>query len=290
MSQVTVDETLCNACGICIQECPVLYLHANSNGIPEGQGDSSCISCGRCVALCPRKGAITHQKYEPAHFVPLRRELLPAPEQVVELLRARRSVRVFKDQPLEQALITPIIQGAQLAPSSHNTRSTGLTVVQDRLILDQMADHIGAFLARTVKLLRNPIARQIGLLVARRDIQEGLPLISEFERFAQGVEQGDDPVFHHAPALLVFHASRANSFGAMNAALAMSNAMLVSQSLGVGSLCIGTIVAACKHDRTIANLLHIPTENQIYGALALGYPRFRSMVWIERCHPQVEWL
>ncbi|HEX3052819.1 MAG TPA: nitroreductase family protein [Aggregatilineaceae bacterium] len=287
MSHITIDQTCCRACGICIQECPVLTLRADANGRPVQQDADTCIDCGRCVALCPHPGAITHAAYEPAQFVALNPDLLPDAESVIELLRARRSVRAFKKERLDQAVISTMIEGAQLAPSSHNTRSTQVVVVQDAALLEQIGEQTRVFLAQTIKLLKNPVGRRIGLLVARREVEESLPLMAEFERF---VEQGDDPILHHAPALLIFHAPRANSFGAMNAALVMSNAMLIGQSLGVGSLCIGTVMAACKRDRSIANLLHLPAENQIYGALAVGYPRFRAPLWVKRPQPEIAWM
>ncbi|MEG1501728.1 MAG: 4Fe-4S binding protein, partial [Clostridiales bacterium] len=42
----------CNQCGICAENCPVNAISATE---PDKTDDNICISCLRCIKLCPQK-------------------------------------------------------------------------------------------------------------------------------------------------------------------------------------------------------------------------------------------
>lgn len=42
----------CNSCGICVWKCPVRAIPSND---PKSVDRETCISCLRCIAICPRK-------------------------------------------------------------------------------------------------------------------------------------------------------------------------------------------------------------------------------------------
>jgi hypothetical protein len=65
--------------------------------------------------------------------------------------------------------------------------------------------------------------------------------------------------------------------------------MLLCHSLGLGCFYAGYVVSACKRDSSIPDLLSIPKKNQVYGALAMGYPKFKYKKWIERRPARIEW-
>lgn len=43
---------LCNRCGTCVEQCPTAAIPADD---PCRTDDRKCISCGRCIAICPRQ-------------------------------------------------------------------------------------------------------------------------------------------------------------------------------------------------------------------------------------------
>jgi nitroreductase len=63
---------------------------------------------------------------------------MPTAEQVMALLKTRRSIRAFRDKPLARETVERIIDGARFAPSVHNSQSTQYLVVQDRAVLNQL--------------------------------------------------------------------------------------------------------------------------------------------------------
>lgn len=57
-----------------------------------------------------------------------------------ELIRKRRSVRKFSDRAVPPEVVDRILQGALTAPSSRNSRSTRLLLVDDPALVARMAD------------------------------------------------------------------------------------------------------------------------------------------------------
>lgn len=58
----------------------------------------------------------------------------------MDLLKTRRSIRVYQDKPVEEEKIEQVIQSALLAPTSKNTRPWYFIVVKDKDKLTKMAD------------------------------------------------------------------------------------------------------------------------------------------------------
>ena len=56
------------------------------------------------------------------------------------LLAQRRSIRKFKAEPVREEVIERLLAAALTAPSSHNSRSTRLLVVDDAALIGRMAE------------------------------------------------------------------------------------------------------------------------------------------------------
>lgn len=68
----------------------------------------------------------------------------------LEVVQKRHSVRKFTDQPVDREIIDTIIEIAQTAPSSKNTRSSAFMVIEDPdtlKALSEMRDRGSAFMA-----------------------------------------------------------------------------------------------------------------------------------------------
>ncbi len=296
MVKITIDYSRCTKDGMCAIVCPArIFVQPDKGANPEVGEEDRCISCGHCLCICPAT-AISHSAFPIGSISPIQLQKLPSPEHVTELLRTRRSIRAFRDRPLGKEIIERIIDGARFAPSGHNVQSTEFIAVLDREILSQIS-------AETVEYLRFEIGRLSSFLVktllslANRELLElGRREMPGFERIVRSFEAGQDPILRHAPALLVFHAPRKVGFADVNAHLALQNASLLAHSLGVGHFFAGWVLAACRapmsraRSRRIPRLIGIPPENDMHGALALGYPVPTFRNWIERKPARTQWL
>jgi nitroreductase/NAD-dependent dihydropyrimidine dehydrogenase PreA subunit len=270
MSNITINTDLCKRDGFCALVCPEAIFVQNEKGVsPEIVHEDECIKCGQCVSICPQ-GAILHADFPLTRIREVRQELLPSGEQVMELLRSRRSIRAWRDKPVERDLIEQIIEGARFAPSARNTQSTRFIVVQDR-----------ALLARIVELT---VQNQAQLVAHDAEV------LPAFSRLIEAFHESKDKILHDAPVLLVFHADQREEFVEVNATLALHNSALVCQGLGLGCFFAGYVVAVCQRDDSIPRLLALPDNHRIYGALAIGVPKLKFKKSMEREAPKITWM
>lgn len=296
MYTITIDRSRCKKDGLCASVCPKgIFVQREKLTQPELMNQESCIACGQCVAICSQD-AISHSGFPSTTIRPIQFEQMPTTEQVMTLLKIRRSIRAYRDKPLAKETIESIIDGARFAPSGHNSQSTEYLVVQDKTVLNQISAAVIEYLKFEIRRFGNPIFRTLALLGDREKAESGLHEIPGFKLMIQAFESGADPILNGAPVLLVFHAPRTIGFADVNAQLALQNASLVAHALGIGHFFTGWVVSPCRAprarawNRRIPDLLGMPPGNELHGALALGHPipRFKKM--IERKHPQISWL
>ena len=292
---ISIDQSRCKKDGLCARVCPKgIFVQQEKLTIPELMDEEGCIACGHCVAIC-RQSAISHSEFQPAAIRAIQFEQMPSTEQLMELLKTRRSIRAFRDKPLPNDTIERIIDGARFAPSGHNSQSTEFLVVRDRAVLNQVSAMVIEYLKFEIKRFANPLFRTLALLADRELAESGLHEIPGFKRMIQMFESGTDPILHGAPVLLAFHARRTIGFADINAQLALQNASIVAHSLGIGHFYTGWVISPCRApmarawNRRIPSLIGIPPGNTLHGAFALGHPipKFKNM--IERKPSKIGW-
>ena len=125
MSLITIDESKCKKDGICVEECPSCVIQQDEDSrlpVLSKENENVCIRCGHCVAVCPH-GAFEHECSPIADSPEIQKELILTFEQTEQLLRSRRSIRVFKSDPVEKEKIVKLIEMARYAPTGHNTEA-----------------------------------------------------------------------------------------------------------------------------------------------------------------------
>lgn len=115
-----------------------LFQQEEKGALPTIVDPEPCYGCGQCVAIC-RQGAISHSDYPEGMVTPIQSEMLPSYDQILELIRSRRSKRLFKDQIVEKDAIGKIVEAARFAPSGHNEQTTEFVVVRDKDIIREVA-------------------------------------------------------------------------------------------------------------------------------------------------------
>ena len=166
MPEITRDADLCKRCGLCTMACGRAVIRQEAKGtIPQVVALERCMACGHCVAVCPQ-GAISHSEYPDGAVNPIRSEYVPTYDQVLELVRSRRSKRAFRDRTVERDVIEKVLEAARFAPSEHNTQTTEFVVIQDKAMIREIAKLTTEYYATLARRLRNPIGRTMFRLVA----------------------------------------------------------------------------------------------------------------------------
>ena len=66
MTWTSIDQDVCNQCGICAVRCVLNYREVDGEYISKAS-EETCNLCGHCVALCPTD-AITHHHMDMDNF------------------------------------------------------------------------------------------------------------------------------------------------------------------------------------------------------------------------------
>ena len=295
MVEITYDADLCKKCGFCAMACPLGILDQEEKGTIPKIVDTfleKCFRCGQCVSICPQ-GAISHSHFPEGTVTPVRSEVVPTYDQLLELIHSRRTKRLFKDKPVERDVIEKVLEAARFAPSGHNEQTTEFVVVQGK----ENVHEIGALTAKGIGRMVMPFRYAIGKMImrfvlGRRGAEYVANIAPETEGLVDLFNGGTDWIVRDAPLLILFCADSAGgSYMCFNANLAVQNAILAAETLGLGSIYAGFVIMANDYGRNcIAKHISLPETHKIYGALAMGYPRLKFSKWPERNPAKVTWV
>ncbi len=87
--------------------------------------------CGHCVTVCPH-GAFKHRELHPDNCLPVEKGQYVGPEQLEHFLRARRSIRTYKEKSVEREKLAKLIDIARFAPTGSNKQTPEWRVVESR--------------------------------------------------------------------------------------------------------------------------------------------------------------
>ena len=266
-----IENKSCIACGKCVQVCPagIMVRSTDGKGIEAVRTDR-CIGCGHCVDVCPT-GSVIHSDFPPQRVHTVDTGRLPAPEQVLELIRARRSNRALTPHPIPDEALQRIVEAARYAPTASNSRQVSFTLVTEPEQLLRIADFTVGVFASTARKLLHPVVRTL-LKPLRPDLYRYAARFAEIEREH---EAGNDPILRRATALLIIHTPASNRFGCEDANLAYQNASLMAESLGVSQIYMGFVLTAARMGRKNAFARIAGITGRPQAIMALGIPAFR---------------
>jgi nitroreductase/NAD-dependent dihydropyrimidine dehydrogenase PreA subunit len=273
MNSIIVDREKCNQDGICAAECPALIIRMDpKEGYPTPTPDFEdvCLKCGHCVAVCP-KGAISFDWLSPEGCPPMKRALAVTPEQAEQFLRGRRSIRTYKEQTVSKSIIEKLLEIACSAPSAKNKQPWHWIVVQKPAEVRRLAGMVIDWMRAAIRdNLEAAEAMGFGRVVACWD--EG------YERICRG-----------APHVIVVHADKNWGFCSEDCTLALSLLDLYATSIGLGACWGGYLYKAINTYPPLFEALGLPTNHLAFGAIMVGYPKFRYQCIPIRNKPRVSW-
>jgi len=188
-------------------------------------------------------------------------------------------------------VIEKVLEVARFGPSGHNEQTTEFVVIQDEEIIHEIASLTAGSLGRFAERTRNPIAQMMmRFILGRREAAARIEVAPELGGVASLFNDGTDYILRDAPVLVLFCADSVGGFSSENANLALQNAALAAETVGLGCFYAGFVVIASSFDDNIARYLSLPETHKIYGALAMGYPRLKFSKWPERNPAKVTWV
>ena len=256
MNKITINETKCDKCGICIKICPVSLIKITDNNFPEIADSKKmlCINCGHCEAYCPKLAlsvSYCNTVAEPPAFA--NNDI--SVDSLGNYFRSRRSVRSFTNDIIDKSVVQKAISIAAYSPSGKNDQPVHWTIVLEKDKMQKLIDIIIQW-AEMLEKEKSPFARIFPASAVIKHYQAGY-----------------DMVLRGAPALAVTHTSNDSVMGTAavtDGIIAMSHFDLILPSLGLGGFWAGFFYMALKTCDELRKELNIPNAHSIAYAYAFG--------------------
>ena len=272
MELFEVNQQTCNQDGICAAVCPVGVIDFTQGAFPAPAVDAEaiCIRCGHCVAACPT-GSLSHREMAVGDCPPIRRELSVSAGQGEQFLRARRSIRVYREKPVERDKLARLIELARYAPSGHNSQGAQWLVLGDRDELRRLAGIV-------IEWMHWMLAHQPEIALSLR-----------IDRTLERWQAGNDVILRGAPVVIVAHAEKDNRMAPSTCTIALSYLELAATSMGLGTCWAGYFNAAATTFPPMQEALALPPGHQSFGAMMVGYAKFTYQRLPTRKIPDITW-
>lgn len=262
MLDFAIDESRCIQCGECAADCPVRIIDM-SQGLPRisEQRQGLCIRCQHCLAVCPT-AALSILGVNPDASAEI---LAPFPDGLENLIKSRRSVRRYRPEAVERAVLDRLMDAVAYAPTGKNERKVRFTLVDDPEVM-----------ARIRVLTIEGIRRAVD--------EDGLPDGMEFfAKFLTAWDQGRDIIFREAPHMLIASSPREATSGEADPFIALSYFELMAASLGLGTVWCGYARWALQSVvPELGRKLGIPSDHRSMYAVMFGYPAVRYARAVQR--------
>jgi len=246
----------------------MVFAQTERGGRPNVAAPENCIGCGHCVAACPT-ASVDHGLFPKERVHPVDRTALPSPDQLMMLLRARRSNRDLTRKPVPREYLVRILEAAHRAPTASNLQQVGFTVLTEPAQLRFAIEYTLRFCRRMLHLLEMPL---LGPAV-RRMVPGGDRYRATFRRLIEEYERhGRDRILRGATALILIHTPRSSRFGSTDCQLAYQNGSLMAEALGVSQIYTGFLCTAVRSDKKNRLARAFGIDGTIHAGMALGIP------------------
>lgn len=290
MASIKIDRELCTQCGLCVQDCVRRVFRQQADGEITVESDDLCLLCGHCVAVCPTD-AINHVALGQEGFDEITKAMHLGANEVRNLLRGRRSVRVYRDKPVPRPVIEELIEVARFAPTASNRQNVAFTVIDDSSILRQLADLTIASQERLCQQLSDPSAVEVlSRTMGAEMVEMMVSNLPRLRRLVENYRAGDDVILWNAPAVLVTHSETGDYFGRDNCLFATYNIMIAATTRGLGTCLLGYLLRSIQQDGATAKIIGLPPDQVAHAAFTLGYPSYSYRRLVPRNQVPTRWI
>lgn len=266
MPFMSLDRETCKRDYVCIEECPLGLLEPDADGFPTATpgAEEACVGCGHCVVFCPNDALVIHGKVRISSMdcPPIRKNILPSAEAVEQLLRARRSIRSYKQMPVPREMLSRLIDTARYAPTGLNRQSVHWTVIENPAVTRQVAGLVADWMRQT----------------------------QLFPSLIAAWDQGRDSILRGAPHLFIAHTPATAYKTDVDGVIAGVFLDLAAQAHGLGSCWAGSLTHAAANYAPLLQALSLPAGHVVQSAHMIGYPKHRPRRIPPRLPANIRWI
>lgn len=160
--------------------------------------------------------------------------------EALECIKTRRSIRKFKEEAVDHATIDQIIEAASMAPSWKNTQIARYNVIENRELLDEIANNcVLDFEFNQKTISRAPQLVVVSMITKR----------CGYERDGS------------------FSTSKEDRWEMFDAGIASQTFCLAAHDKGVGTVILGIF-----DENKVAKAIHLPEGQKVAALIVMGYP------------------
>lgn len=245
--QVLIDPSKCIGCGLCAKTCVAHNIELENKKAKTILKD--CLMCGQCTAVCPGK-AVTISGYD-AEEIKEKMKTGLNPQEVLDVIRFRRSIRQFKEKNIPYEVVNQILEAGRYTHTAKNMQDVSFVV------LDKEKDKIERLAVSLFKKYK--------------------PFADIFSPIARHYTIDSHFFFFKAPIVIVVLSKNKT-----NGILAAQNMEYVAEANGLGVLFSGYFTMAANTSFKIKKALKIPKRKHAAMTLVLGYPDVRFLRTVQR--------
>ena len=269
MDLIQVDQEKCNRCGFCVDVCPTSVIIMGGDG-PKAT-EQHCIACGHCVAVCPQ-AALDNVNAPLAKQFQLEKVSVLDADTAARFLRARRSIRRYKQDAVPREKILQLLDIARMAPTGSNSQGVTYHVIDNTDTLHKITSTTVDWMEELVQKGSSWAPYFVGL-------------VDNYRKTSQ------DFILRDAPCLIV--AITAKTFlprGRDNTHFSLAYAELYAPAIELGTCWAGFFEACASSGYLpLLNLLNLPENMVVTGGLMIGYPKYTFKRLVDRKPLQVTW-
>ncbi|PKN50773.1 MAG: hypothetical protein CVU55_15425 [Deltaproteobacteria bacterium HGW-Deltaproteobacteria-13] len=283
-----------------------------------------CLACHNCAAICPQgalefpyfyqveKGRFAYDFDYPKAIgqgmpnplmlektVPLS-EIESSLTDVEKVIYRRRSVRVYKKDPVPREMIQRVLEAGRFAPSAGNCQGWKFVVVTDKALMHEMSVSTVNFLSIFTKLYQGKgpgrTALKKMLAVVKPNAIDQRPMVAIQALLTPKFGEGRLDCFFDAPvAIFILKHHLHISEPDLGIGVCAQNMVLAAHSLGLGTCYVGFVTNTLNMDprakMKFGKKLGIEWPYDAVGTvITMGYPAVPADKPVDREFPKIKWV
>lgn len=265
---ISINTDKCIGCGSCAEDCfpkhiDVIDGKARENG-------NACMECGHCIAVCPMN-AVTLPGYDTSEVKELNaldRDI--APDVYLNHLKARRSIRHFKSEPVSVEQVKMLIEAGRYSPSGGNLQNVSYYISRNNIA--------------ELKLGILNKLNELGVEAERSGNKISFYSDMWLKMYEDYTHEGKDNLFFNAGTVIVI-----SSDSPQSACIAAAHIETMAYSLGLGMLYSGFSARAINNSPELKSFIKLKDGYSVYAVLVLGHPSVQYLRTVPRKPADVSW-
>jgi len=292
-AEIVINCEKCHGCGLCVSVCKDFGLQIVDNKVMLAENPLfGCIACGHCMAICPNGAIEIHgRELSPADLFELPpRETASSYLQLLNLLKLRRSIREFTEEPVGNDIIDKILAASTTAPMGIPPSDVHIVVLNSREKVRNFSEDFCAclesskwFVSGWFLALMRPFWGKSNDELFRRFIR---PV---FQIYIGNMSKGIDLVTYDAPLAIYFYGSPFAD--PADPLVAATYAMVAGESLGLGTCMLGGIhpfIQFGQKSEKLRRKYGIKYKSREGIFVIFGYPKVKYSKGLRRTFASVQ--